>query len=327
MSLERWASLPALSRKHEAALSTDTGPKVYLDINCCGAEIDEHGKINALKAKTLDGRSVRVGGSTFVLAAGGLDSARLLLWFFETNGRTAPSWTGRGYMGHLKAQIADLSAPADVIETLDYRLTADCFVRHRLALPQRTLIDRRLPNIQFWLDNPTMSDPAHGVPGLSLAYLVLAMPAIGNRLLPAAMRDYFVGFEKPSWRSHASNVLRSPFGALGFCLASWRDRRTEPVRPGYIARKRNGFHRLTCAAEERPRFQNGVSLGEERDANGLPRAVIRRELHPDDVAGLIEANRTLIDTFASKAIKMRLDDPNSDLEKKSGSPAVTVIIK
>lgn len=316
LSLERWASMPALANKHKKVLAADDGPKVYLDITCSGAEIDEHGKVIAIQAKTPDGKPVRVKGSDFVLAAGGLETARLLLWFSEQNGRTAPRWTGRGYMGHLKAQIADIRAPDDIVGTLDYRQGVDCFVRNRLALPEQTLVDRRLPNIQFWLDNPTMSNPGHGVPGLSLAYLALATPVVGPRLLPSAMRDYFVGFGKPSMAAHMKNVLRSPFGAARYCLASWSSRRTIPVRPGYITRKSDGFHRLTCAAEERPRFQNGLTLGTSRDQNGMPRSIIKRDLHPDDINGLINANRALIEACASKSIHMRLDGQNSKLEEK-----------
>ena len=313
LTLERWASQPSLAKRHLAALSSKDGPRVYLDMTCCGAKIDENGRITDLKVMTKAAKSVRVTGSTFVLAAGGIETARLLLWFFDQNGRSAPKWTGRGYMGHLKTQIASLKASPDIIGNIDYRETPECYVRNRLRLSDQTLVDRGLPNINFWLDNPPMSDATHKVPGLSLAYLALSTPFLGPRLLPTALRDYFVHHGTSQQGKHLLNVLRDPVKAFGFCYSVWKDRRTEPVSPGRVAGLSNGYFRLSCAAEERPRFQNGVSLGRNRDRNNMPRAVIRRDLHSDDIEGVIAANRAMGEAITSDAVELLVDGPENEL--------------
>ncbi|WP_425090222.1 GMC oxidoreductase [Tropicimonas sp. S265A] len=316
LSLERWAARPNLAEKHRDALTAQDGPRVYTDLSCCGAEFDATGRVIALQTCTAGGDPVRVTGRTFVLAAGGIETARLLLWFFAQNGQTAPVWTGRGYMGHLKAQIASLDAPSQVIRQVDYQRTAECFIRNRLTLPEQTLHAKGLPNTHFWIDNPTMSDPSHGIPGLSLAHLAISSPVIGPRLLPAALRTYFAGQAPVSWRAHVRNVLRNPASALAFCYGVWTGRRSVPVSPGKVAATRHGTYRLSCAAEERPRFQNAVILGSQRDGNGVPRAVITRDLHPDDVQGLIDANLELRSQVASSGINVQLDCPENDLAEK-----------
>lgn len=317
LSLERWAAVPSLAEKHRQALSAEKGPHVYMDMNCTGAMIDENGQITALEAMTVDNRQVRFTGSTFVLAAGGLETARLLLWFFDQNGRTAPKWTGCGYMGHLKTQISQIKASDDVIQQLDYRRTPNCYVRNRLGLPGDRLIDDGMPNINFWLDNPYMSDGSHGVPGLSLAYLALSLPGLGPLLLPAALRDYFTGQSKPQLGVHLRNVGRNPFDAVSFCYSVWKGRRSHPVNPGQVVRPRDGWHRLSCAAEERPRFQNCVTLGESRDRHAVPRAVIRRDLHPDDIQGVIAANIALNEALSAlERIEARLEGPKDKLYDK-----------
>jgi hypothetical protein len=307
LSLERWAARPVLLETHRAALEAEHGPRVYCDLTCCGAEIDETGRVLALETRTPDNREIRVEAANFVLAAGGLETARLLLWFFDQNGRTAPQWTGRGYMGHLKAQITTIKSGPDLLKRLDYRMADGCFVRNRLALPAAVTRDRGLPNAQFWLDNPIISDPSHGVPGLSLAYLALSAPILGDRLLPRAMRSYFLGPAPPRRMPHVQNVLRNPWAAARFSFDTWRDRRKVPMRPGHIMADRAGFHRVACTAEERPRLQNGVVLGRMRDRYGLPRTVVRRDLHDDDISGLIAAHRLLVQTVNTAGFEARLE--------------------
>lgn len=288
--LERWAAEPFLVNKHHDSFADEKGPRTYLGYTCVGGEIDESGRLIALLSRDRSGNTIRIEADFFVLAAGGLETSRLLLWIFDQNGRTAPKWTGRGYMGHLKGQMISLSATPAAQESLDYRFDGDCFVRRRFGLTAETLRTKQLANIGFWLDNWHMSDPDHHSPGLSLAYVALRSPVLGKRLMASAMRQYFLHNSEGTLPKHLRNVARNPFAAASYCLRTWNARRTPPRRPGRLAWNAERNLPFTFSAEERPLLMNGVTLSRERDMYGVPRPKIKRDLHPQDLENVRKAN-------------------------------------
>lgn len=300
LALERWSSETQLARSHHDQFASASGPTVYLGATCTHATINENGRVSSIKARTINGRAVEIGADYYVLAAGGIETARLLLWFFESHGQRAPAWTGRGYMGHLKGQIAHVRPDPALFEFLDYHRSASCYVRRRLTLPPEDL-ENGLPNLSFHLDNRPMADPSHGSPGLSLSYLALSTPGIGPRLVNPPMRNVLLDAHgaDPRKSAHLANILRSPASALRFGLTAWVGRRSTPARPGLVDLPPGKSIGLSFYGEERPSFSNRVSLGAERDANGVPRISIHRDLHDDDIRGAILANRVLTSRIAS----------------------------
>ena len=295
VSLERWAANPAIHKVHEDLFSADTGPRTYLGLTCTGANIDSDGRVTSLIVRKPTGEAINFEASTFVLAAGGIETARLLLWFFEANGRRPPKWVGRGYMGHLKGQVIRLKLADTAFRFLNYRQGESCFTRRRLSISKDETIRNEFPNIGFTLDNPPMADASHGLSGLSLTYLALSTPGIRAQLLPKAMREYLTAAQSGKARRlrHICNVLKNPIAAASFCFAAWQGRRQVPVRPGSIEHGPGSWLGLTFSGEERPVFQNCIELTHELDKFSLPRIVINRTLHPKDLDGVIAANQLM----------------------------------
>ncbi len=300
LALERWCSETQLARIHHDQFASASGPTVYLGATCTHANITENGRVSSIKARTVNGRDVHFDADFYVLAAGGIETARLLLWFFESHSQRAPAWTGRGYMGHLKGQIAHVRPDPALFEFLDYHRTPSCYVRRRLTLPPEDL-ENGLPNLSFHLDNRPMADPSHGSPGLSLSYLALSTPGIGPRLVNPPMRKVFLDAHGADHKksAHFANILRSPASALRFGLKARAGLRSVPAKPGFVDLPPGKSIGLSFYGEERPCFDNRVSLGTTRDAYGVPRISIHRDLHADDIQGAILANRVLASRIAS----------------------------
>lgn len=322
-TLERWAAEPRLAVRHRAALEAAGGPRVYLDLAVAAADVDEIGAVAALTAIAPGGRAVQLKAARYVLAAGGLETSRLLLHLFESNGRPAPRWTGRGYMGHLSGRVLRIRPTARQRAALGYFRADGCWARRRLAPPEALLREKTLPSIAFRLDNPHPADPAHRAAGLSLAYLALTSPALGPRLAPGPMRGFLTGDGPRRAAAHLAYVLRDPVEAARFGLAVWRGRRAAPIRPGTLARTPGGWLPLAFSAEERPLPENRIALGRERDAIGLPRLKIDRRLHPDDLAGAAAAQREMVGLlrragFEVEDIAVRDTEIRLDIERSSG---------
>jgi GMC oxidoreductase/FAD binding domain len=298
-ALERWCAQPRLVERHREAFRREPRVKVLLGATCTGAGLSRSA-VDRLEATGLDGRKITVRARHSVLAAGGIEIARLLLWFYERNGRRAPHWTGRGYMGHLKGQILSYAPRPAFFDALDYRRTPECYVRSRLALTEADVETHRLRNIAFHLDNPPMTDPSHGSAGLSAAAMGLSMPWLGSRTLAGPMRRYFLsdGIGGGALLRHGWNVARRPLAAQRFVRAALRGRAEVPCLPGVLDREAP-ILALTFNAEQQPDERNRIGLTDERDRCGVPRVAITRTLSDDEVDGVIRAHRVLSERLAA----------------------------
>ncbi|MEO1315156.1 MAG: FAD-dependent oxidoreductase [Pseudomonadota bacterium] len=303
LALERWSAQPQLLRQHRSALEDPRGPRVLLSATCTGARFDGD-RVGSLALSLPNGKRVGLKADAYVIASGGVETARLLLWFFAENGREAPYWLGRGYMGHLKGQIADIALSTAALPVFDYRRDGDCFVRARLPLPEDLRKDAGLPNISFHIDNLPLFDPAHGSAGLSAVALPLLTPGLNSILIPKAMREFLMA-EYPgpaALAGHLRNVARAPVSSAAFLWATARARFGHPVRPGFLEGGKSGRFALTFNGEQRPERENRVRLGETTDRFGVPRAIIEKSVAEDEIDAVIEAHRSLATYLAARGI-------------------------
>lgn len=296
-SFERWCAEPQLARVHVAELKASTNIRVHLGINCVGADIDAGGRAMALSALDRDGGQVRVEAEQFVLAGGGIESARLLLWFFEQLApHAAPRWLGRGYMSHLQGQVAQIVVGPTDFAALDYRRNGDvCFTRPRLMLDAAVQRAEGLLNIGFYLDNMQIGDAGHGSAALSGLAMALATPGLGSMLAPEHVRRVLLGqsLDLMTGLGHAANVARAPWEIAAYATQVVRGRFGHPRRPLSIARNRQGRYALMFCAEQLARMESGVRLSSERDANGVPRIALESEANPFDVDSVLVAHDLL----------------------------------
>ena len=104
--LERWCSDPRLARHHAAEIRTSAKARFYTGLTCTGIAFDAGGRqALGLRVKHRSGSECLVTARHYVLAAGGIETARLLLASNETvaaeTGRSS-AWLGRSYMGHFE---------------------------------------------------------------------------------------------------------------------------------------------------------------------------------------------------------------------------------
>ncbi len=105
-------------REHRDEIERSSAVRVYLHASVVGLERDEGGRlVAAVRARTRAGATVRVRARHVVLAAGGIENARLLL--DSSDGRRAPignahDLVGRHFMEHPHWWGGALEPPADV---------------------------------------------------------------------------------------------------------------------------------------------------------------------------------------------------------------------
>ncbi|MBV8698940.1 MAG: GMC family oxidoreductase [Bradyrhizobium sp.] len=300
--LERWTQENDVGRRHRLQLSNSHLIRVLLGATVTELHVSEDDqKVTALTV--ADARSrVRIEPPRVALACGGLETTRLLLQAQQRRPRLfgGPDGPlGQGYMGHISGKIADivLADPASA-NIHDFFLDQGVFARRRLTLTTEAQTRERLLNIAFWADNPPFHLAGHGNGVLSMAWLALAIPWIGRRLVAEAVRISHVGPRPYRWARHIRNLARAPLPTLRQIGAILHARLlAAPRKPGFLVRSRDGRYALHYLAEQAPHGQSRVTLSTRKDAVGLPFLDVDLRYSDIDAQSVLRAHELLDDSL------------------------------
>jgi len=306
--VERWARNSRVILEHRDRLLRSEHIRVSLSSTVTGLELNAAGtEVSSLLVATPRGpRKVR--SRRIVLAMGGVETTRLLLqaqrsWPGHFGGVGGP--LGRYYMGHISGKIASIQFDdPTAIRDLDFKLD-DCgaYYRRRFMLSSDVQIGNRLLNTAFWPDNPPLHDPMHRSGVLSAVFLALAYPPVGRRLLPEAIRLAHTGPKPYRIREHLRNALLGMPGGVKDVYRIVKDRFiAKPRKPGFIVPNRGGRYALHYHAEQIPLGESRITLGDETDQFGAPRAVIDLRFSDQYVRSVIDSHRILYDALRANRI-------------------------
>ncbi|CAD7038400.1 GMC family oxidoreductase [Pseudorhizobium endolithicum] len=289
-AVEWWSKSPALGRVYEdrlrrSDLITVVTKAVVHDINLGPGGRD----VESLHVKHA-GRSRTLRAKQFVLAAGGLETARMLLSLQKQHpqklgGPEGP--LGRYYQGHLTGYIAvaHLNDKA-LLQTLSFR-SDEQGGRHRRRLqvsPQRQMQDRLL-NAVFWLDPMSISDPSHGSGTLSLLYLLLV--ASGTyRFLSRGLAPRSHGESSGEMRRHLRNIGVGGTSFSAFFRSLYRLYRSADSALENPA----GRYLLRYHAEQMPNPESRVTIPGGADEDMLS---VDYRVTEEDVASVLRSHEIL----------------------------------
>ncbi len=142
-------------------LQSSSNITVFLQANACRFEMNDAGsEVESLSVRTLTGRGYKVKAKVFVVAAGGIENARLLLASGPTEGQglgNGRGLIGRFFMTHINfwaGLLAVAHPPTDFYFDPGYQRTYKDGSVSRLFVPFVSLSDdtmrqRQLPNIKL----------------------------------------------------------------------------------------------------------------------------------------------------------------------------------
>ena len=236
------------------------------------------------------GGVVRVRAPVVVLAAGALETARLLL-----SSKSAKSCglgneqdlVGRFYQSHLEGHIGEIRIASGSAPRFDYERSPEgIYCRRYLWLSPAAQRRERLAGMILRPTHAKVADPDHRDPVLSAMYLVkdLLLPEYSramNSTEDAEARA--IGRSADVYARHLRNiVLGSP--RLTFFAMDWMRRRTLARRklPSVVLRKRGNRYPLDLNAEQTPNRESRVLLSPHVDAAGMARLDIQWQTTEQD---------------------------------------------
>lgn len=294
--LERFSRPTDFWRRYGAELTAAPTATVALNAAVTGVRLTpDGGAVDHIEA--VDGKGVRrrITARHYVLAAGGLETVRLLLASNDVKPNGVGNdhdQLGRGYMSHTAATSGHVTftrAPA-----FDYaRDAAGVYVRRRLWITGETQRKLKLLNIAFRTHLPEIADPSHGDAILSAMYLVkdfvLYEYSRKMRERRASLADVL---------RHLGNVAGHPIRLLMFSR-KWLVERILADRklPSVVLGSRINRFALEFHGEQAPNPDSRLTLTEERDALGMPRLKVDWRLTELDLDSVVRAYEVLAEAL------------------------------
>lgn len=271
--LERFSCPTNFGRRYARRLRVASDIRVLLGANCTGLELVSHGRtLRAVEVTTLGGKRFSIDARTTVLAAGGLETARLLL----ASNDVAPGGignehdvVGRYYMCHIAGNVGSLviHGPTSNVRH-GYEVAPEgIYCRRRIAISPEMQRRHGLANSVARLHFPRITDPRHRNGVLSGLYLA-------RRFISYEYSKRLNDGMPPTLGLHARhlmNVVSDPVDTAAF-LGHWLAKRTLAERkfPSVILRNRSNRFSLEMHGEQFPRAHSRVTLTDKRDAFGMP---------------------------------------------------------
>lgn len=255
--IERFSRPTDFGRAHRARLRRHPRIELLLRATACRLVVEPEGAaLRDIDAATEAGNRLRITARAVVLAAGGIETPRLLL----ASG-IATEEAGRHYMCHLAGTLGRFTpAPGQRVFHGYERDPDGVYCRRRFAIAAAAQRAAGIGNAIIRLHHPPIADPGHGSAALSALYLCRA----------ALPREY-------AWRiadgpgqtaAHLANLLRDPGGAARFgARMLFRRLLARRKYPSIIVAPRGGFT-LDVHAEQLPDPASRITLGLETDRFG-----------------------------------------------------------
>lgn len=316
-TFERWSLPTNFGRAYRQRLQQSRRVRVVTGLTCTEAVCQPgNPSVDHLECRSLDGKRLQVRARAYVIAAGGLDTTRLLLASQGPYGTPLGDHSGHlgsWYMSHAEGVISNVrfsTPPQDTI--FGYERDIDgTYVRRRLTVSQKAQHEWELPNVAAWLANPELADSRHRDGVLSFVYLTLRSP-VGRVVSPDAQRlsmtgedvpgAPYGGAEKGPVREHLMNIARSPSSVAQFAASFGTKRFLARGRrvPGFFVYSKQNLYPLQYHGEQVPNRRSRVTVTDQRDALGMPKLRIDIQFLQQDVDGIIRTHQVWDDYLRQK---------------------------
>ncbi|WP_375400952.1 GMC oxidoreductase [uncultured Amnibacterium sp.] len=273
--------LARLQREHDNLTVID-------DTHVTGIEFDPDGTILSLRAVQA-GQAVRIIGRRYVLAAGALENARLLL--ASAVGASLPA-LGRYYMSHVFATHMTYTGRSLPAASGFFRL-GRTYARHRWQLTPEAQRRRRVGNVIGFIARP----PAHAV-SIHLDPLTALVEAV--KLVRRHIRSprSLLG-RRSDLAVYARVIARADPGIWPQVLLQSVRRGARNRLPMLLPPLNADVHHLWVQAEHLPHADSRVVLSERRDRFGTPLLETEIDFHRADFE-TVEAFHEAMEAFLGR---------------------------
>ena len=278
--LERYSSPIHFAKDYKTQLESSLTVQVLLDAHVLELEMQNGANaISGVKIAAGDNRA-KVLAKYFVMAAGGIENARLLLAsankHFPTGIGNQYDNVGRYYMTHITGTYAKLN-PTDRDKVMfDFEKDKDgIFCRRRWGISETAQKNRKILNTIFYLSHPKSLTENR-----SLLFSVM-YKAAKKVVLVTGVRDVL--------RKIVRNTDQPPTILKGLLQLGL---------PSLLPSKNSKYWGLFFQAEQVPNRESRITLSKtQKDALGMPRVEVHIAFKDIDTESLVKAHNLFVERY------------------------------
>ncbi len=290
-NLERFSCPTNMGDRYRQRLILAEDIEILLGANCTGIRLGMDGKqVKHLDVVSLQGTKLSVIAKQFILATGGIETARLLLAsndVMPTGIGNKYDLVGRYYQCHIAGNLGQLTVLGTTKNVRHgYEISPEgVYCRRRFALTADTQKKLRVGNMVARLHFPKIVDPSHRIGVLSGLFLAKNFISYeyGKRLKDgqATLSTYL---------KHFANIILDPIDTTKF-LYHWITKRTLAKRkfPSVILSNKSNQFTFEIHGEQYPNPESRITLINETDALGMPKVKIDWKYLPEDIESIRKA--------------------------------------
>jgi choline dehydrogenase-like flavoprotein len=256
---------------------------VLVNVSAVGLTGDRRGtRVTATRAVTPSGASVTVSAAAFVLAAGGIENARLLLVVRESGEllREASDTVGRYFFDHLHIPIGILRPRSNGGHFYQLHDVGGLQMRGAITC---TGDDRPAGALAFGVTLHNRED-AHDI-------LSPVQASRGYTALHRLVQPLRAGRVPDGAAAH----LREIFGDARHVGRLVYQRFVRPRTQAFV---------IGYRGEQLPSRENRITLGAKRDQLGIPKACLQWRVSTQDLANVVRAQECLAEAFRAHDVEL-----------------------
>lgn len=255
-------------------------------------------------------RVLTIQAAHYVLAAGGIETTRLLLAMRRAYPHVCPQLDaslGRYYSCHFDAIVGQMQFSEAAPRFFFERSRDGVYCRRKLQLSANVQRQHQLLNAAFRLHFPAYADPAHRSGVLSSIYLAKSVLPKEHQAILNHGR-----FNRGSIPHHLMNVVTDLPGVARFS-AQWLFGMKLARRklPYTLVAPKSGLYPLEFNSEQVPSEDNRIELRPNRDQHALARVHVRWKLHDADIDSALRSFK-LLQHHLNQSTSARLLLPDDD---------------
>jgi len=274
--IERYSLPTRFGKRYRAALRASRNVTAALGVRCtglCKAPADD--RIEGVEVVLQSGRRRVIRADIFVLAMGGIETARILL-ASDRNGSgfgNRKDRLGRFYLCHLAGVLARF-VPERGKAAFEFQKTRDgIYCRRKFQFTAAAQHEHRLLNTAFRLHFPAYSDASHRSAVLSAIYLAKSTLIPEYRHIVEYNGELLAKKSPPS--QHWRNVIMGVPQVLKFGIDwAFRIHLARREMPYTLVASQDGSYPLEFNSEQTPMESSRITLLQERDEHAIPRVRI-----------------------------------------------------
>ncbi len=291
-------SLPTdFGRTNRRRLQEAANVRVILHANCSGLRLQPGAEaLESVQVSSLGGHRFQVQARDFVLAAGGLETTRLLLTANEVRPEglgNEHGLLGRFYSSHIAGDLGSVTFTPQARHVVwQYEQTREgVYCKRNLRIHEQAQKDMGLLNFRCILTHPPFGDFTHRNGILSAVYLV---KRFFTKQIPPEYSRELASREYRNVREHFRNVLCDAPNFARFSV-HWLFRRILATRkfPSVAMPSAANTYTIHFDGEQAPNPSSRVELSREKDALGMNRLSVKWRFTETDLDSVAACHRLL----------------------------------